>query len=163
MKLQHLLFVSCFALLSLNVFAGLTFTETNQFPAGKTTITTGTNGIILNLKPGTGNKFAYIYSDQIPISNTPTEFYVTLLCTNTAADFGINVGDTANLQAGLNSLVWGSNTEPKTDTTNMYYPYSIIKGNSANAYIPDIGETIRYTLTSYSGSSYFELKIRGKE
>lgn len=156
MKTLYLLaLISC-------VSAQINFNTNFNKPSTTATLTTGTNGVIVDLKATT--KYAYIISDPIVPSTTAQDFYITLLCANTAVDFGPTLGTISSstyASTGVNPLI-GQPTNPFTDYLSLYYPYVPQKAATYDPTIATLGKTYRYTVISYDDSNYYEFKIRGK-
>jgi hypothetical protein len=149
------------------VSAQLSFSQLYMNPTSNGgTVTTASNGILVNVNPGSYG-YGFILSDIIPITTTPTEFYVTVVCTNTVVDYDLTIAPSNPtidfvVQAAFGPLI-GQNTDGGySDMFNLYYPARVESSTTSVSYIPALGEPVRFTLTAYSGSTYYELKIRGK-
>ena len=152
--------ISCFALWRIKA-AGIEFTNNYHKPDDAATQIAGTNGLMLHLKATT--KYAYIISDEIEPTTTAKEWYITLICTTTAVDFGPILGTIPGgpYATGVNPLI-GQTTNPFSDFLSLYYPYVPKLAATFNPTIATLGKTYRYTVTSFTDSEYFEFTIRGK-
>lgn len=131
--------------------------------SGTGTATTSSNGILLHLQP-TVNA-GMILSDALSIMTTPLEFYVTLIGTTTAVDFGLQQGTlTSDFFSGQDSsysLIGDNGLAGKQDFQSLMYPGSITGTTTSSPYIPDLNQVIKFTLTKYSSSNYFKVEIQG--
>ena len=140
------------------VNAQMTFNNNFQVPAGAAgTVTTASNGIILSLEPN--QNFGYIGSDPIVGTTTPTDYYVTLICTNTAVDYGFVSGSSSSYTQRL--VGTSSQSGGYGDLYSIQYPGAIVGTYTNDPYTPTLGQTLRFTLTKYDGSNYYEIIVRG--
>jgi len=131
--------------------------------SGAGSATTASNGILLHLKPSVDA--GMILSDALSITTTPLVFYVTLIGTTTAVDFGIQQGtltsDFYSGQDSSHSLIGDKGVGGKKDFQSLQYPGTITGTKTSSPYIPTLGQVIQFTLTKYSSSNYYKVEIQG--
>ncbi len=161
------LFISLILLLLHPSFINSQLTFTNGYKkvgtSGTGTATTSSNGILLHLQPTVDA--GMILSDALSITTTPLEFYVTLIGTTTAVDFGLQQGTlTSDFFSGKDStysLIGNNGRAGKQDFQSLMYPGSITGTTTSSPYIPSLNQVIKFTLTKYSSSNYFKVEIQG--
>ena len=163
MRITTILFV-LFPLLILQAKSDMTFSNPTQYPTNSVaTVTSASNGYVITLSPTSSQPFGHIVSDQLTFSNTPSNFYVTLICTNTAVDFGLQA--TWDVQNGNRNGAFLGNNVPSSfsDMASLQYPSKLTGTATADPGVPSLGQVIKYTLTTYSQGPCLEIGNIGKE
>ena len=127
MKLTIIVFI-LFPLLILQTRSDMTFSNPAKYPTNLVaTITSASNGYVITLSPASSQPFGYIVSDELTVSSTPSHFYVTLICTNTAVDFGIQAWFSSDYVPWNDCLLGDPMPVVYSDRASLEYP-SKLKG-----------------------------------
>lgn len=130
------------------------------YPFGSASWPLTSNGRLLTLS--SDNTYAWIMSDPISVSTTPVTFYVTLMCSTTITDFGLQVKSAGASSFDLTRPLLGDTTASYTDKQSIYFPFRPSAAATSNGFSVNEGKTIKWAVRSYTGSNYAEVRITGK-
>ena len=141
-------------LLILQIRTQVTFTESAVLKT-----TTISNGILVTLSSDSSQPFAHALSDPISVSNSYSFVYITLVCTNTAVNYGLMAKTTGGT---LTNLLGNKNTGYVTDKVSVEYPSQLVGTTTSSPIIPDLGHTVGYVLNTNSGKPCVAIVTVGK-